>query len=1479
MKRKIFFGAGITLLIFVIAFVGYSKWIAPTKIAFVNYQAITLGNIHKINNNSWVKIYDISLEELHKLSKYDMVFVNGMGLRIVEEQRDLLKKIADKGTPFYTFMATNPDNNICNLDSTQISLIYQYLQGGKKNYRNLLNYIRKEIDGKKIYVKDSESPVKRAFDIIYHPYIGDSKDEEDDLEFNTVSEYEKWLKEKKIWKEGGKKIAITGQMADPTDLIKALQQKGMNVYPIAAFRKFYEFIEDISPDMVINMPHGRMGDNMVQWLEQNNIPLLAPITVPRLVDDWENDPMGMSGGFLSQSVVMPEIDGAIRSFVLFAQYKDEDGYQHSFAVPERLETFVETVENFLVLKDKPNNEKRIAIYYFKGPGQGSAMVAGGMEVAPSLYNLLKRLKDEGYKVDNLPSNHKEFERMIMTQGSVLGVYAEGAIAEFMKNGNPELINKTDYEAWVAKSLRPEKYKEVVDANGEFPGQYMVSPDGRLAVARIQFGNVVILPQNAAGAGNNAFKIAHGTDAAPPHPYIASYLWTKHKFKADAIFHFGTHGSLEFTPKKQVALSNKDWPDRLIGNLPHIYIYTIGNVGEGIIAKRRSYATLTTYLTPPFLESNVRGLYRDLTEKLKIYNNIIEDYGGIDNITAKGKNSRIYNDFTRASLAVKAASIKLGIHRDLELDSIAQKPYTEGEISRIENFAEELANEKITGQLYTLGVPYEEVRIKSTIQAIATDAIAYSVWILDKMKKRTSIDAQNNKPLFTKQYLNPSLDLVNKLIKQPAIATDELICRTAKITTDELKWAREVSESKNKPSGMMAAMMGSGNTSKNKANMPQSVSNKLKQENPKEAMGAHPQGKSHNKNIKKDTALANNIVGGHPQNIKKEASSSEHQKSGSSNPHSMSKTSNTDKQMPQRKSSMGGGNPMGENKTYTKEEYRMAEAILEIERTIKNVGKYKQYLIQSPNAELAANLNALTGGYIAPSPGGDPIANPNTLPTGRNMYSVNAEATPSEAAWEKGMRLANNTIDLYRQRHNGEYPRKVSYTLWSGEFIETEGATIAQILYMLGVEPIRDAFGRVTDLRLIDSEELGRPRIDVVVQTSGQLRDLAASRLFLINRAVEMASEAKDDKYENRVTEGVNETQRALLDKGLSPREAKEIAAYRVFGGVNGGYGTGIQGMVESGDRWEDESEIAETYINNMGAFYGSEKNWEQFRQFAFEAALTRTDVVIQPRQSNTWGTLSLDHMYEFMGGLNLAVRNVTGKDPDAYLSDYRNRNNVRMQEVKEAIGVEARTTILNPTYIKEKMKGEASSAGVFGETMRNTYAWNVMKPSAIDNELWDEIYNVYIKDKFNLDIEEFFKTQNPAALQEITAVMMETIRKGYWKASEEQIADIAKKHIELVKEHQPSCSGFVCDNMKLKEFIASKTDVQTAKEYKQSISKVRQTMITDKDGKSVVLQKDNEKNISENTNTSTRSNIIIALVIAMVLTSCFIIIRKRRNKR
>ena len=1367
-KSKIILGVCIVAAV-LIGISIWNAWFSATKIAFVNFQTIQQGSISKANDNSFIKLSEVSLANLDRLSNYDMVFVNGMGLRIVEEQRQQIQQAADKGVPVYTSMATNPTNNICNLDSVQQNLIRHYLSnGGKTNYRNMLNYIRKAIDGKTYSTTEMEDPVERPSDMLYHAGISNPDDE---LEFLTVTDYEKFMKDNNLYKEGARRIIITGQMADATDLIKALEKEGYNVYPVQSMTRFMSFIDEVQPDAVINMAHGRMGDRMVDYLKTKNILLFAPLTINSLVDEWENDPLGMSGGFMSQSIVTPEIDGAIRPFALFAQYEDKEGLRHSYAIPERLKTFVSTINNYLNLKTKPNKDKKVAIYYYKGPGQ-NALTAAGMEVVPSLYNLLLRMKQEGYNVSGLPANAQELAKMIQAQGAVFNSYAEGAFDEFMKNGNPELITKEQYESWVKESLRPEKYAEVVAADGEFPGNYMVTSDGCLGVARLQFGNIVLMPQNAAGSGDNSFQVVHGTNAAPPHTYIASYLWMQHGFKADALIHFGTHGSLEFTPKKQVALCSNDWPDRLVGTVPHFYLYSIGNVGEGMIAKRRSYATLQSYLTPPFLESSVRGIYRELMEKIKIYNNSAKE------------------NKEQESLAIKALTVKMGIHRDLGLDSITNKPYTEDEIARVENFAEELATEKITGQLYTVGVPYEPERITSSVYAMATEPIAYSLLALDKQRGKATNAINKHRSLFTQQYLNPARQLVEKLITNPAQATDELICRTAGITPQELAKARQIEADRNAPKGMMAMMMAAA--------------------------------------AKQDKDDKNKTMGGHPAQ--------------------------------QSEKSLHG---------------KIPESMKEVERTIKNIGNYKNALLTSPEEELASLMNTLKGGYTTPTPGGDPIANPNTLPTGRNMYAINAEATPTESAWEKGIALAKQTIDTYKQRHNDSIPRKVSYTLWSSEFIETGGATIAQVLYMLGVEPVRDAFGRVSDLKLIPSAELGRPRIDVVVQTSGQLRDLAASRLFLINRAVEMAAGAKDDKYENQVATSVIEAERVLTEKGLSPKDARGISTFRIFGGINGMYGTGIQEMVESGDRWENESELATTYLNNMGAYYGSEKNWEVFQKFAFEAALTRTDVVVQPRQSNTWGALSLDHVYEFMGGMNLAVRNVTGKDPDAYLSDYRNRNNMKMQELKEAVGVESRTTILNPVYIKEKMKGGASSASEFAEVITNTYGWNVMKPAAIDKELWDNIYNVYVKDELNLEVKKYFEQQNPAALEEMTAVMLESARKGLWKASEEQVAELSKLHTEIVNNYRPSCSGFVCDNAKLRDYIASKADAPTAAQYKENISKIREAKASGND-KGVVMKKE-EMNQTTEEQTNTLSNVAVGIAVIIVLLALILFVRKRRK--
>lgn len=1425
----------------------YSAWVGTTHIAFLNYQAIALGQISHANDNAMIKLSEITTDDFDHLDDYDMIIVNGMGLRIDENQRKQLEEASYK-VPTLTHAATNPANNIVSVDNFDADYLMQYIENGsKKNYHSMLAYIRKFIDGKKFMAPEPERVDERPNYLLTH---FDPKDEKgDELGFNSIREYNAFLAKNGLYKKGAPTILLTGFMGAAPDMEKAFEKKGFMVYRINQLQSFIagHHADSIQANAVLNMAHGRLGDYFVEFLKQKNIPLFSPLNINRLTTDWENDKQGMNGGFMSQSIVTPEIDGAIRPYVVFGQRINKEGLQEVYGIPDRMESFVESVQGYVNLKNKKNSSKRIAIFYFKGPGQ-NALTASGMEVVPSLYNLLVRLKNEGYNVGKLPANPQELAKMIQAQGAVFGTYAEGAYTQFLKSGHPALVTAQQFAGWTQKALSKKMIKEMNQFYGSFPGKYMATDDGKLAVARLQFGNVALLPQVMAGVGGDSFKIVHGTDQAPPYTYVASYLWARYGFSADALIHFGTHGSLEYTPRKQVALGSNDWSDRLIGVVPHLYIYTIGNVGEAMIAKRRTYAQTQSYLTPPFKESELRQTYKQLSDAIQSY---------------EKKAS------AEQSLKVKALTVKMGIARELGLDAKQMnKPYSADEIARVENFAEELANEKITGKLYTLGVPYDNDDVRTSVYAMATDPIAYGMLAVDKLKGRAQEGVEKHKQLFDRLYLSKARNTVTQLLGSASVS-DEYICRYVGITPAELQMARKVEAMQAAPDPIqmmmqMADQMGGAKEAKPKRVDHRTVS---------ELRAAKV---SHKKipQMSREAFEKMELTGHFPDKMMEAIKKGQKWYQEDLKKAKMAKAG---KGKASQKSSKDKGMMMSKAPKYTRQQIHLAQAITTVEHALQNVGQYSEALRQSPLNEMSSLMNALNGGFTAPSPGGDLIVNPNTLPTGRNLFSINVENTPSEDAWEKAKELCDNTIKMYCERHKGEYPRKVSYTLWSSEFIETEGATIAQILYMLGVEPVRDAFGRVTDLRLIPSKQLGRPRIDVVVQTSGQLRDLAASRLFLINKAIEMAANAKGDKYDNLVKAGVTESERVLVEKGMSPKEAREVSMYRVFGGVNGNYGTGIQEMVTAGDRWDKESQIAEVYMNNMGAYYGDEKNWETVRKAAFEAALTRTDVVVQPRQSNTWGALSLDHVYEFMGGMNLAVRNVTGKDPDAYLADYRNHSNMRMQEVKEAIGIEGRTTIFNPAYIKEKMKGGASSASTFAEIVTNTYGWNVMKPKAIDKEMWDEIYNVYVKDKYHLGTKEFFDKQNPAALMEMTAVMMESARKGMWKATPQQLKDIAKLHTETVNKYKPSCSGFVCDNAKLRNYIASKTDAASAKEYQQNVEQIRDAEAAkNSSDKGMVMKKETLNEEAQKT-TTVVSGIVVGVIVIVAFVVLAVYLRRRRK--
>ncbi len=1385
----------------------YVRWMAPTRVATLNFPDFSVEKMIRSNDNRWVRIEPVDLDDPERLGRYDVVLVRVHGSLLDASHLAAVRSAMEKGAAVYSTESGNADIN--SLSGRELEYVSALMENGcTRNYRSLFNYLRRNVDRKAFFNGDCGEPVIIPADYYFHL--------EDDAFFATYDEYMEFYRASGRWHEGAPNVALLAGNINMQNsnsehmaaIIESLERRGMNVFPINSFgaRKL-SMIEAVHPDVIVSRPHGRLvmggGESGTELLKKLNAPVLAPVTVSDLYDSWLKDKQGMAaGGMTSMSVVMPELDGAVAPFAIAAQF-DRGGLKLFDAIPVHTEKFCSMVEKYARLRTKPNSEKRIAIYYYKGTGKG-AVSASGIEGVESLYNTLVALRDAGYDVSGLPASAKDLERMIQRQGSVLGPYALGAYDTFLREGDPALVETGTFAEWAGETFPEELMESVEAAYGEAPGEYMaVERNGRkyIAVARIRFGNVAILPQPMAAAGDDVDKIVHGVDSAPAYPYLASYLWTRKEFRADALVHFGTHGSLEFIPGKQVALSDYDWTDAIVGDMPHFYIYTIGNIGEGVIAKRRSYATLVDHMTAPFMRSDLYDDLATLSDRVHRFNQMEE--GPVkENLRAS------ITDMAREENIVSALSI----------DSTAL--LTDEDMHRVHIYLEEIEESKVADGLYTLGVPYSEENLDNTARLMAIDPVRYALAGLDVAGGRVPASRLDDHAFIAERYNAAAQRAIGRMIG----GADAETVLAEILTADDRETLRAALREKEAAAErrermMMMTTMAAGAPAREPAPF-LDADGRIMEEAPEG--GGRTGERAPSKGLSEGASGAQ----GRPAAMTSEPSPAASGMAGD--------MSAMDR--------MAAAAPVGmEEQSGGDDRARYAAALVTLYESIADVGEYRENLRRSTDAEREGLLNALDGGYVNPASAGDPIVNPVAVPTGRNFYSINPETTPTDEAWKVGRRLAESLLEA-ELAANGRYPEKVSFTLWATDFISSEGATVAQILYLLGVEPLRDGFGYIRSLRLIPTERLGRPRIDVVVQTSGQLRDIAASRLELIDSAIAMAA-AAEDGGDNYVRKGLLDAERMLLGKGFSPADARRYAGERIFGGAGGNYGTGIMGMVESGDSWEERSQIAERYIDNMGAVYSANGSgeWGELREGVFEAALLNTSVVVQPRSSNTWGPLSLDHVYEFMGGLSAAVEQVTGSDPAAYFNDFRNVARPKVQGMKEAIGVETSSTVFNPKYIAEMMKGGSSSMETFAETFRNTFGWNAMKPGAIDQHIWNEYYDIYVQDGYDMGLRKTFADKNPYALQEMTAVMLEASRKQMWHATPEQIEAVAELHTELVRDYAAGCSGFVCDNAALRGYIAAHVAGPAAQEYLHAIDLARQVQLSEEEAQdNVVLKKEEQ---------------------------------------
>ncbi len=456
------------------------------------------------------------------------------------------------------------------------------------------------------------------------------------------------------------------------------------------------------------------------------------------------------------------------------------------------------------------------------------------------------------------------------------------------------------------------------------------------------------------------------------------------------------------------------------------------------------------------------------------------------------------------------------------------------------------------------------------------------------------------------------------------------------------------------------------------------------------------------------------------------------------------------------------------------------------------------------AEIAAVLTGLSGGWIDPSFGGDPIRNPDALPTGRNIYGFDPARIPTRNAYAEGQKAIEELIVSHTAEH-GAAPKKLAFTMWSTETMRHLGMLEAQILAAMGVRPVWDEGGRVTGIEVIPLEQLGRPRIDPVISITGLYRDQFPNVMERLNEAIVAVNALDESPAQNPLRANTARIADALRAAGVPGGLAETYALTRLFGNESGNYGTGLPDAVMRSREWEEEDgQLANGYLNRMGWAYGPDTSlWSQRlgdgtpeAVNAFSMQLHGTDAAVFSRSSNLRGLLDTDHPFEYLGGLSLAIRKIDGASPRLYISNMRDPNRTKLQSAEGFMASELRAVYQHPRWVAEmKDEGFAGTLALL-KTVNNFWGWQTMDRNIVRDDQWREFMAVYVEDRYALGVREWFEQTNPQAMAQITERMIEAIRKDYWQASEEDLRKLIEVYTEVAQAH-----NVVSDNSAFSSFV------------------------------------------------------------------------------
>jgi cobaltochelatase CobN len=1106
----------------------------------------------------------------------------------------------------------------------------------------------------------------------------------------------------------------------------------------AAFDFLFDDQGHCLPDILISTISFAMGGinpdgpTAAGWnvaaLEALNIPVLQAVTSGMKEEEWRLSQRGLRPLDVAMNVALPEFDGRLITVpISFKGADTPDGngkhpgggtdstrastdYHPSpvnlhaskyVPIPDRVRSVVALAMRHTRLRRKPNAEKRIVVMLTNSPGKADRIGnAVGLDAPASLMHLFERMQAAGYLVENLPQNGDELLHELIDRCS----YDETLLTELQLSKAAGRVPVDSYAGWfrqLTDSQQQRMSKRWLDPPGE--AYVHVDVNGRkqhIALAGLEFGHVFVALQPPRGYNMDPDAIYHTPDLPPTHNYYALYKWLASPqdqggWGADAVVHMGKHGTLEWLPGKGIGLSLDCYPDAFLADLPLIYPFIINNPGEGAQAKRRSHATVIDHMIPPMTSADVYGELATLTQ-------LVDEYYQVEQM-----------DPTKLPLVQQ------------QIWDLMQQTNLDQDIAEMMRFVDHGDHSHEWDGSYTDdGTPLTLAEMNATDFSHLLEDIDGYLCELGSLQIRDGLHTLGYIP--AGDQLCHLLRALTRIPNGPVPGLRAEVAVWLGFDLEALLANRGARLRGTEPALAILQRRWSSKTYATQADLIELIDDLcLHLLQGLAASDFDPVA---------ITDVIQNVldepVGPYPVETY---------------PMPAAATSNAQPQPHRDASATHNFNPTVPG--------RQPEV-----RTILNfVCTTLVPLIRRNGDEIDNLLNALSGGYVPAGPAGAPTRGmAHILPTGRNFYAVDPQAIPSQAAWRIGQQLADELIAHY-QAEEGEFPESVGLSIWGTSAMRTHGDDIAQCFSLLGIRPVWQAESRrVTDIEAIPLEELGRPRVDVIMRISGFFRDAFPHLVELMDLAVQLVAGLDEPPDQNFVRKHFLRDMAGQLAAGLNDADATRRASYRVFGSKPGSYGAGILPLINE-QNWQNETDFAQAYVNWGGFAYGQDVYGDDARE-EFKATLGGVQVAVKNQDNREHDIFDSDDYLQYHGGMIATIRALNGRNPKSYFGDNSNPEQAQVRTLQQEAHRVFRSRVINPKWIDGIRRHGYKGALELAATVDYLFGYDATA-QVVDDWMYEQTAEVYALDPA---LQAFFQQSNPWALQSITERLLEAAQRGMW---------------------------------------------------------------------------------------------------------------------